>query len=296
MGATTLAVGTGQLPNGSAFELSVSEAEVASIPVWDLGAARGAQGDMWLDYPHELGFQGIGGENTKVDRATPEGRASVEALQEHNVREQIEAGIAAIMDKGEQYGFGRWRVWRILTELLQNATAHGALSESVKYAGLVRLAWEFGTSQDGGALTVAVSNPIPRLFNPAKYCNISFEEFDVIAEAGGSGHVAVGVLVGYLAEGHKLHYLWDLADGSRIVCRLGASASGDSEVELDGLILNPATVEVSKYSVDNSELPYSLEGFLRDVEAGLTTEAVTVAAVFARGEPNLSGEADPHTA
>jgi hypothetical protein len=284
MAASTLVLGTGVLPRGSAFDLSTFVGSGWSIPVWDPLTARARQGEMWLDYPFEAGFQGIGGEDTLAasPAAHSSERGTGQPVWEQEARAQIEAGVTAIVEQGLAYGFESARAWMIFTELLQNATAYGALSESVAYAGLIRLAWEFDDTPAGATLTVAVSNPIPRLFNPAKYCNISVEEYCNIAEQGGSGHVAVSLFVGFLADGQKLHYLWDLPDGSRIVCRLRGSSMADSEVPSDEILLNPAEIEVAKYDHHDREVPYSLDGFLRDVEAGLPTESVTVAGIFAK--------------
>lgn len=283
MGASTLVLGTGVLPRGSAFDLSTFVGSGLSIPVWDPGTARARQGDMWLDYPFEAGFQGIGGDDALAESpaAHSSEKGTVAPAWEHEARARIEAGVAAIIEQGVAYGFESARVWRILTELLQNATVYGALSESVTCAGLIRLAWEFDDTPAGATLTVAVSNPIPRLFNPAKYCNIPIEEYCNIAELGGSGHAAVSVCVGYLAAGQKLHYLWDLPDGSRIVCRLRDCPLEDSEVTSDSLLMNPAEIEVSKYDSCDREVLYSVDDFLRDVETGLPTESVTVAGIFA---------------
>lgn len=280
----TLVLGAGVLPDGAVFDLSASVEAGLSVPVWDPSSARARRGDMWLDYPFKAGFQGIGGENAAGD--SPATHRLQECPEDQQLAQQtrglIEAGIAAIIEQGEALGFHSARTWRILTELLQNATAYGALSETINCAGLVRLAWEFNDTPGGPTLTVAVSNPIPRLFNPARYCNIPFEQYCSIAEQGGSGHVAVSLFVGFLTEGQKLHYLWDMPDGYRVVCRLGRCAAGESEADTDEILMNPARIGVSKYDKHDREVPYSLYDFLHDIDAGVPAEAVTVAGIFAR--------------
>jgi len=125
-------------------------------------------------------------------------------------------------------------------------------------------------------LTIAVSNPVPKLFNPAQYCNLPLEEFFSAREGGSNGHSAVTVFVGYLTPGNKLYYLWDLPDGGRIVSSVSECASDPDSTD----IMYPLTVEVSRYDGDGREVPYSIEEFRNDVAAGLETQTVTVAGVF----------------
>lgn len=274
---SALVLARGKLPDRSAFDVLSYARDNREIPVWPDSAVEGALGDLILDYPYNSGYQGIGGENALRGR-DPHGQ-----IRERSTRENIERVVAAITASGDQCGFTPERTRWILTELLQNATTHGALSDTIDYAGLLRVAWRFESEGATKNLTIAVSNPVPRLFNPARYCNLSMEEFCAIAEQGGSGHVAVSVCAGYLSKGHKLHYLWDLPGGSRIECRLAAYELDDPSAPSEENTVLPMQVEVSKYDPADEELPYTLEQFLSDVQAEQQTEAVTVAGVFANG-------------
>lgn len=282
---TTLLLGRGDLPRGGPFDLSGATGEQAQpVKMWDPARAQQPQGDMWLDYPFPSGYQGLGTES-----APPQGKHSVtaasppttEPLSAQSVRQSIEAAIAELISQGESFGFSRGRCEWIITELLQNATQYGALSVRSQHAGLVRFSWEFDGGADSATLTVAVSNPVPKLFNPAQYCNLSMDEFISILEGSTNGHSAVPIFVGYLAPGHKLYYLWDLSDGGRIVCCLSECATTPDSAEL----MYPLSMEVSRYDRDGGVVTYSIERFRQDVAAGLATETVTVAGVFGKGQP-----------
>ena len=275
----TLVLSRGALPEAGPFDLSRSAGEEAQpVKAWDPMQAQHPQGDMWLDYPFAAGYQDLGSVEDAPDGegALVSDSSSAEHLSAQLVRQSIEAGIAELIAQGEKFGFPRGRCEWIVTELLQNATQYGALSAQSANAGLVRFAWNFEGNADSATLTIAVSNPVPKLFNPAQYCNLPMEEFVLTLESGNNGHSAVPVFVGYLTPGHKLYYLWDLPDGGRIVGSVSDCASNPESAD----VMYPLTLEVSRYDQDGGEVPYSIEQFHQDVATGLETQTVTVAGVF----------------
>ena len=176
----------------------------------------------------------------------------------------------------------------VITELLQNATQYGKISDQADCAGLIRVKWQFSPDSEDDCLTLAISNPATKLFNPAKYCNLKIEEYLSCVADGSNGHAAVSTLVAYLGCGRALCYLWDLTDGGKIVCSLSAinpeaADAAAAEITIPDDIVMPVKVSVSKYSNDGDSMPYTTDEFLRDVASGLRTETVTVAGIFAKG-------------
>lgn len=285
MTAPTLVLGKGSLPDSSAFDLSIAVDKPQPVCPWSPSAAQAPSGDMWLDYSYPAGYQRLTREasSSDSDQQLPESGDSAEMRDAQRVRSSIDAAIEVIVEQGRVLGFSASRCEMILTELLQNATQYGVIHSCVDYAGLVRLAWEFEQQSEGCVLTLAVSNPVKKLFNPAKYCNLSLDDYLDAAAEGTNGHVAVALFTGFLSLGEKLHYLWDLPSRERIVCRIAPCNESDERLNEASDIVSPVVVEVSKYDEFGNELPYSLDRFLADVEVGLPTEAVTVAGVFQNG-------------
>jgi hypothetical protein len=265
------------------FDLSFEPASVPSLNLEELPL----KGGVWLDYPAPRGYQSLQSLMDKGEFEQDLGQVILTRISEL---------LSTIEQAGKQVGFNDYKSCNIASELLQNATHYGALSDEVKSAGLIGIEWNFEKRGEDPVLELAISNPVPNLFNPARYLNIPFEEFLECNERDGTnGHLATGNLVGYICEGEKLRFNWVLRDGGSIVCELSrivedeASAvgeeMGEAEINIDSLLMNPAKVEVFKYDQQGKAMDYSTDDFLRDITGKLKTETVTVAGVFSGKGP-----------
>jgi|GEM_PF-6433687 len=108
MTTTTLVLSKGALPDAGPFDLSRSAGEEAQpVTAWDPARAQQRQGDMWLYYPYESGYQDLG---SVEDAPGGEGAlvvdsSSAEPLSEHVVRRSIETGIAELIAQGGEMWF-----------------------------------------------------------------------------------------------------------------------------------------------------------------------------------------------
>jgi|GEM_PF-3309943 len=279
----TLVLNKGFQPDIRPFDLSFEPASVPSLNLQELPL----NGGVWLDYPAPRGYQFLQSLIEKGEFGQDLG---------HAILNRINELLSTIEQAGKQVGFNDYKSCNIASELLQNATHYGALSDEVKSAGLIGVEWNFEKRGENPVLELAISNPVPALFNPARYLNIPFDEFFECTQRDcTNGHLATCNLVGYLCEGEKLRFHWVLRDGGSIVCELSrivedeASAvgeeMGEAEVNIDSLLMNPAKVEVFKYDQQGKAIDFSMDDFLRDIAGKLETETVTVAGVFSGKGP-----------
>jgi hypothetical protein len=230
------------------------------------------KGEAWLDYNLPGGYQRA--DQWKGDKAEI-------AAQ---LKSRFDDVIKGFVTNAHSVGLSEFASEYVISELLQNATQYGRCSPGSDGPGLVSVKWDIGTYENTPHCIISVSNPVLAIFNPARYCNMTEEDFERSVLEGGNCHVGASSLIGFLKSGESLRYLWIMSNGERIVCEMSELSESDVASNQDSLnsnFVNRAKLSFTKYSNEGAPLPYSEDDFNRDVANKLAASTVTVSGVFA---------------
>ncbi len=258
------------LPSNTAFDLTTSRISSPSqthqwYALHTTPAGKDlSKGDLWIDYNY-------------VEPLMSLPLSESEDSDAYRIRKNTLEWIEAITAYGTQNEIYELHTRWALSELIVNATQYGALSETNQRCGLVRLEWNFQQETTHSDLSISISNPIPRIFDPTRYARMTIEDFFSMEPSEHNAHEGTNTLLAFLKPKTSLNYLWELKSGGRIFLEVHpiSEDAANKPTNFDSL-KRPVTTNIAKISENNTAVDYSFEQFLSDIEAGLKTESVTI--------------------
>lgn len=252
----------GKLPTSSPLDLRLPDRN--QLFLWGAPPSDYSRGDLWIDYPFSQPYNALG-----ADSPDPELARDVRTRVITYTEKIVDEAVAAGMDGSK----AKWAV----TELLTNATQYARLSDDNTRGGLIRLEWLISREAVEPSLSLAVSNPCPRLFDPSHYPLMSIADFYSMEPSATNGHLGTIALLSFLKPYSSLSYTWELPHEEKICYSMRMFREGDSDrPENFEEIMKPVKVTASKFAENNSPLPYDAEAFARDVKDGLATRTVSI--------------------
>jgi hypothetical protein len=218
-----------------------------------------------FDYPYSEKYSRL-----KNDTTDPEGASQTKSEMEALVERICQEGIAA--------GMPSFQTEYAIRELLMNATQYAGTREPCEQITRVGIEWIVDANESDPCLILAISNPVPALFNPAKYSNTPFSE---LVGDDNQGHVNLLTLPGFVKPGTLLTYRWNTPAEETITCKLSYYNENDpDQPHLKEEATPSIRIAVSKSNNLGSTLPYSTEQFLQDVADRAPTTQVTARCVI----------------